>query len=121
MSEENRRKTPTLRKKTVKDRRITKEELEKKIAELVRENELLRERTGAALRENAQEYRHLFLSPGLALHVCELVWDESGKPTDNIILDVNPAYERRSGLRREEVVGKRTKEVLPVVEQVWLG
>ena len=40
----------------------------------------------------------------VALH--ELVLDPSGQPVDYRILDVNPRYERDSGLRRSDLVGK---------------
>jgi PAS domain S-box-containing protein len=55
-----------------------------------------------------------------AIQICELVFDEKGQPIDNIILDVNPAYEKHSGLKREQVIGRRIKEILPIVEQIWL-
>ncbi|HEX2959810.1 MAG TPA: PAS domain S-box protein [Chitinispirillaceae bacterium] len=55
-----------------------------------------------------------------AIQICEIVFNERGQPIDNIILDVNAAYEKHSGLKREEVIGRRIKEVLPVIEQIWL-
>jgi len=45
---------------------------------------------------------------------------DSMEEVDNVILDVNSAYEKHSGLKKEEVIGKRIKEIRPVVEQVWL-
>jgi PAS domain S-box-containing protein len=73
-----------------------------------------------ALRESEEKFRNLFNLMGEAIQLCELVLDEEGLPVDNIILDVNLAYETNSGLRREQVIGRRIKEVLPIVEQVWL-
>ncbi len=66
------------------------------------------------------QYQEIFNSISQGIQVCELIFDEEGQPVDNLILDVNPAYEKHSGLRREQVVGKRIKEILPVVEQAWL-
>ncbi|HIH95608.1 TPA: PAS domain S-box protein [Methanosarcina acetivorans] len=71
------------------------------------------------LREN-EIYLDAFSLTREAVQICELVLDDKGHPVDFILLDVNPAYEKYSGLRREHVVGKHLKEVLPVVEQVWL-
>lgn len=72
------------------------------------------------LHKNEAKYRVLFESLDDAIQICELVFDDEGKPVDNIILDVNTAYEKHSGLKRNEVIGKRIKDILPVVEQVWL-
>ncbi|MCX6133300.1 MAG: PAS domain S-box protein [Ignavibacteriales bacterium] len=72
------------------------------------------------LRESEAKFRGLFEWMGGGIQLCEMVFDAEGRPVDNIILDVNPAYEKHSGLRREQVVGKRIREILPIVEQAWL-
>ena len=70
--------------------------------------------------EYKSQYSEIFNSITQGIQICELVFDEKGQPVDNIILDVNPAYEKHSGLRREQVVGKRIKEILSGVEQAPL-
>ncbi len=67
-----------------------------------------------ALRVSEEKFRILFtqMIDGSALH--EMVYDGFGNPTDYIILDVNPAYERITGLKREDIIGKRSKEVYGV-------
>lgn len=53
--------------------------------------------------------------------MAKIVFDENGRSIDNIILDVNLAYEKHSGLRREQVIGRGFKEIFPpIVEQRWL-
>lgn len=42
-----------------------------------------------------------------------LMVDGGGKPADFIFLDVNPVFERISGLKKAEIVGRRAGEVLP--------
>ncbi len=79
-----------------------------------------RKKAEAALRESEQKFRGLFTWMGEAVQLCELVIDEVGAPTDVILIDVNPAYEQQTGLSREKVIGRRIKELLPVVEPVWL-
>jgi PAS domain-containing protein len=66
-----------------------------------------RKRAEAALQESEERYRGLFesMNEGFALH--ELLYDESGEPCDYRFLDVNPAFERLTGLKRQDVVGKR--------------
>ena len=66
-----------------------------------------------ALRESEERYRSLFegMTEGFALH--EIICDEAGKPCDYRFLEINPAFERLTGLKREEVVGKTLSQVLP--------
>ena len=73
-----------------------------------------------ALQESEERYRGLFesMNEGFALH--ELLYDESGEPCDYRFLDVNPAFERQTGLKREDVVGKTVLEVLPGIEPLWI-
>ena len=79
-----------------------------------------RKRAEAALQESEERYRGLFesMNEGFALH--ELLYDESGEPCDYRFLDVNPAFERLTGLKRQDVVGKTVIEVLPGTEPDWI-
>jgi len=83
----------------------------------------LRQRV-AELERSAEERRALFgnMQNGFALH--EIVLDESGKPVDYVFLDVNPAFEAQTGLRGEDLIGKRVTEALPGIERDsadWIG
>jgi len=70
--------------------------------------------------ESEEKYKELFNLIEQAAQIGEIVFDEKGQPIDNIILDVNLAYEKHSGLRREQVIGRGFKELFPIVEQRWL-
>lgn len=70
------------------------------------------------LQESEALYHGLFESREEAIQICELVFNDKGKPVDNIVLNINSAYEKHSGLKKEEVIGKRIKDILSVVEQV---
>jgi len=72
------------------------------------------------LRESELRYRKLFstMNEGFALH--ELVFDAEGKPCDFRYLEVNPGFERSTGLKAEELVGHTLYEVLPETEPIWL-
>jgi PAS domain S-box-containing protein len=74
----------------------------------------------AALRQSEERYRLLFdgMTEGFALH--EIIQDESGRPCDYRFLDVNPAFERLTGLSRADLLGKRVTEVLPGNEPHWI-
>jgi PAS domain-containing protein len=58
-----------------------------------------RHRIETALRNSEHSYRQLFDSmlSGLALH--EIILDADGRPVDYRFLEVNPAFERLTGLR----------------------
>ncbi len=78
-----------------------------------------RKRAEDMLKQSEAKYRNLFEVMVEALQICELFWDENERPVDVLILDVNPAYERQTGIGREEVVGRRISEILPVIEPGW--
>jgi PAS domain S-box-containing protein len=66
-----------------------------------------------ALRDSEERYRGLFESMQEAFMLGEMIFDEAGKPSDWRYLDVNPYFEAIYGRKREEVVGKTYREVLP--------
>lgn len=72
------------------------------------------------LEESEQKYRHLFEHSinGFALHA--IVTDEDGTPVDYVYLDVNQAFEKHTGLKPEDVIGKRGSEVLIGVQETAL-
>jgi PAS domain S-box-containing protein len=49
----------------------------------------------------------------------ELVYDKQGNVEDFIFLEVNAAYERQSGLKAADLIGKRKRAVAPAAEQRW--
>ncbi len=75
-------------------------------------NSMLEKRRQAEedLKESEDRFHSLFssMTEGVALH--ELAPDESGKPAEYRIVDVNPQYERLLGLKRKQVVGKSAAE-----------
>ncbi len=59
---------------------------------------------------------------GAAYH--RIVLDDAGRPIDYIFIEINPAFERLTGLKRDEVVGRRVTEVIPGIERGdfdWIG
>ena len=73
-----------------------------------------------ALRQSEQRYRSLFnsMTEGFALH--EIIYGDDGRPCDFRFLDINPAFERLTGLKREDVVGKTHNEVLLGDSPKWV-
>jgi len=72
------------------------------------------------LLETLNRYETLFnaMSEGFAVH--EIICDEQGVPCDYRFLEVNPAFERLTGLTREQVAGRTIRQVLPDIEPFWI-
>ncbi len=86
-------------------------------------NETLEQRVAdrtAELATSESRYRSLFsgMTEGFALH--EIICDEQGVPCDYRFLEVNPAFERLTGLRRGDVVGRLMSQVLPNDDPRWI-
>ena len=47
----------------------------------------------------------------------QMLFDDLGVPTDYIFLDVNPAFESITSLKKENIVGRRVTEVLPGIRE----
>lgn len=77
-------------------------------------------RAVTALAESRKRYRQLFEHSNSAVALHEMIYDESGRPVDYRYIDVNPAFERIIGLKADEVLNRRVREVLPNIEQYWL-
>ena len=70
--------------------------------------------------KSEERYQTIFnsMTEGFAVH--ELITDKNGRPCDYRFVDLNPAFERLTGLKRESVVGRRVREVLPDLENDWI-
>lgn len=79
-----------------------------------------RRKAEARSQEHEAQYWSLFenMVTGFALH--EIVYDDQGRPVDYRYLEVNPAFERLTGLSAKELVGKTVSEALPAVEKHWV-
>ncbi|MFB3829929.1 MAG: PAS domain S-box protein [Bryobacteraceae bacterium] len=75
-----------------------------------------------ALRQSEQRYRALFESMQEGFAMGEIILDEAGHPADWRYLNVNPAFESMSGRKREELAGRRYREVFPDAPwQYWVS
>jgi PAS domain S-box-containing protein len=72
------------------------------------------------LRVNEEKYRTLFteMLEGFAVH--EIIYDDAGVPTDYRFLSVNPAFERITGIKAEDIVGRRVLEFTSEKDHIWL-
>ncbi|MCX6633067.1 MAG: PAS domain S-box protein, partial [Candidatus Solibacter sp.] len=73
-----------------------------------------------AHRRAEENYQTLFreMMDGFALH--EIICDAEGRPADYRFLAVNPAFERMTGMKAEDIIGRTVVEVMPGVERHWI-
>jgi PAS domain S-box-containing protein len=107
------------RKRSDEELRRKSDELRDSYEELNATNEELHH-TMDELTRSEKLFRTLFqeMLNGFAVH--EIICDENGKPHNYRFIDVNPAFERMTGLRREDLIGKTVLEVLPGIEPLWI-
>jgi PAS domain S-box-containing protein len=70
-----------------------------------------------AARVSEQRYRTLFSSIDEAFCVIEMAYDEAGRARDYRFLEVNPSFERLTGI--ENASGRWMREISPNHEQHW--
>lgn len=74
-------------------------------------------RADETLRESEEKYRTLFDSIDEGFCTLEVLFDADDRAVDFRILEVNPSFEKQTGLRN--VRGKRAREIIPNLEQYW--
>ena len=70
-----------------------------------------------ALRKSEEEYRSLFSNMIDGFAYCRMIFDEAGKPVDFVYLQINDAFERITGLKRDEIVGKKVSAAIPGIKE----
>lgn len=65
-------------------------------------------------------YQMLFneMNSGFALH--KMIYDNEGKPVNYIFLDVNPAFEKLTGLKKANIVNRMVLDIMPDTEDYWI-
>lgn len=76
------------------------------------------------MKPGKDSYRLLIenLPDAFAYH--QVVLDDHGSPVDYIFLEINSAFEKMTGLKREAVIGKKVTEILPGIGKSdfdWIG
>jgi PAS domain S-box-containing protein len=65
------------------------------------------------LQLSEEKYRSLFENMINGYAYCRMIFDQREEPVDFVYLEINSAFERLTGLKRESVVGRRVSEVIP--------
>jgi len=76
------------------------------------------------VNRDSDTYRQLIENLPDAFAYQRIVTDDRGRPVDCIFQEVNPAFEEMTGLKQEEIAGKKVSAVLPGIEKSnfdWIG
>ncbi len=73
-----------------------------------------------ALKASEEKFRGLFnsMAEGFGLH--EIIVDGDGKPIDYRFIEINPAFEKLTGLARSQVIGRTVRDANPGIEHFWI-
>jgi PAS domain S-box-containing protein len=83
----------------------------------VRERTAELERAMAALGASEVRYRTLFDTMDEGFCVVEMIYDPQGKPVDYRFVEVNPTFEKHTGLKN--ALGKTMRELVPKHDAHW--
>jgi PAS domain S-box-containing protein len=76
-----------------------------------------RKRAEVELRESEQNYRMLFESIDEGFCTIEVLFDQNEEPFDYRFLQINPSFERQTGIKN--AAGRRMREIAPQHEEHW--
>lgn len=92
---------------------IQTEQLEKNKEILIQQNKEL-EASKNKLEKTEEKYKHLFTYMNEGLMICKLIFDNDNKPIDYAIIEVNPAFEKLTGISRFEALAKKASELFTI-------
>ncbi len=76
-----------------------------------------RKQAELALQESQERYRILFNSIDEGFCIIEMIFDKNEKPVDYRFLEINPSFEKQTGLI--DAKGRRMRELAPKHEDHW--
>jgi PAS domain S-box-containing protein len=79
-----------------------------------------RKRAEEVIHRSEKQFKTLFMSMSDGFYLSEVLFDDSGNPCDYRYVEVNPKFEQILGLSRDQIIGKRYKELVPVDTTGWL-
>ena len=67
------------------------------------------------------KYNNLFNNKLNAMAYCQVVFNKNGKPVNYIFLEVNRTFEKLTGLKKRNIIGKKVTDVIPGFEKSEAG
>ncbi len=68
---------------------------------------------GKSLKDSDDRYRMLFTNMREGFVLADIIYDRSGEPCDYRYLEMNPAFELYTGIKKETILGKSVLKVFP--------
>jgi len=72
------------------------------------------------IQESEKRYKLIFDALIIGVSVHEIICDDDQKPIDYRFLEVNPEFEKTTGLKAADIIGKRVLQVIPDLEPIWI-
>ena len=69
------------------------------------------------LQKSQDQYKYLFNHIDEGFCVFDMVYDHDDKPIDYIFQEINPAFERHTGIK--DALRKSIRELAPNIEEIW--
>jgi len=79
-----------------------------------------RKRLEERLFQSEHRFRNLFNSMKEGFVLCEMIYNEAGKPVDFRFIEANPAFALQSGVPIESIPGKLVTEIISEIEPLWI-
>ncbi len=70
----------------------------------------------ASFQKSEQKYKSLFENMLDGFAYCKIILDDANNPVDFIYLEINNAFEKLTGLKKEETIGTRVTEIIPGIQ-----
>jgi PAS domain S-box-containing protein len=83
-------------------------------------NKIIKQRQAEnQLRESQEKYRSLFTNMLDGFIYGKMVFDEEGNASDFVFIEVNDAFEKIIGLKKDALIGKSVKQILPQIKTTY--
>ena len=79
-----------------------------------------RKKSEWAIREKELLFQSLFVNLTSSSSLYRVKINSEGEPFDYEFIEINPAYEKLTGLKSDQILGKTLLEIFPNTEAVWL-
>ena len=76
-----------------------------------------RKKVEDAFRKSEEEYSSLFANMIDGFAFCQMLFDTFGRPEDFVYLQINEAFERITGLKKDKVIGKKVTLAIPGIKE----
>ena len=76
-----------------------------------------RKKAEQELKKSEKDYSSLFANMIDGFAFCQMIFDDAGKPIDFVYLQVNDAFEKITGLKRELIIGKKISQAIPEIKK----